>query len=93
MGSPEDNAKNWQVQELTNSVGRIETAVTKISTTIQDGLVSKEQLRYEIQAIHDRYDPMKRILTRLVWLAIPAFVALFASQAYNLFVNIAHGGK
>jgi hypothetical protein len=99
--SPEENAKNWQIQTLTDALAELKQSNDRYSVEIKGMLqtnnqkiddlpkyyVTQQQLGDAIKLIHAEYRPMKDTIKK-IGIAVGSFLAIAVVQ---LFLNYKSG--
>lgn len=100
MNDPEAPAKNYQITELTNAVNNLVTTNERIERKIDDKLVTKERMEADlkllvlsVQAVDDKYAPIKKSLSRVTWIVIGVVVPLLIISGIQLAANVIPGGS
>jgi len=81
-------AKNWQVNNLKDSIERLAKAVDKIDRKLDDKYSTKEYVDSKIELLESKYDPMRKNISKLIWIVIPIVLSLVAGQVWALITNI-----
>ncbi len=79
----EEPAKQWQINEMQRSLGRIETALVDQAKTY----ITKEQFESEKKLIHAEYGPMVKNIKWVTRVMVGLVVALVVQFASNLRVG------
>lgn len=81
-------AKNWQVKNLDESIARVAQAVEKIDKKLDDNYSTKEYVDNRVNLMEAKYDPMRKNISKLIWIVIPIVLSLVAGQIWALITNI-----
>lgn len=92
---PEQFVKNYQLDALTSSINSIISSNARIETKIDNQLVTREQLEasltvvgLNLKAVDEKYDPVKKNLSRITWVVITALVPMLILFFVQLVTNI-----
>lgn len=92
---PEAFVKNYQLEALSVAINSIISSNARIETKIDNQLVTKEQLEasltvvgLNLKTVDEKYDPMKKNLSRITWVVIGALVPLIILSCFQLLKNI-----
>lgn len=86
--SPNDVAKIWQVENVQKSIDNVVDQITHINDKLDNKYATTKDVDQKIELVHAHYGPMKKNLSRLLWVVLPIVMTLFLTQVWALINNV-----